>query len=185
MSNLMNRIILALAVSPFLAVTAAGQNQTFQDVVKKVEARVSSAVVKRGATVKWTMTVEIADGWHTYPTRQVAPQADAYVNKLKFAEQSGVVFVGSLKEPVTIDKNEDGVMVSMVEGVGTWERTIVIRPDAKPGKFKIKVPATILACADRCLPPHTVATEVELTITDDPPVPVDPKYQKDLESQRK
>src|SRR5262249_7504659 len=136
-------------------------------------------------TVKWTVTVEIADGWHTYPTVQPDPRSDSYVNKLKFSEQSGAVFAGPLKEPSAIVKLEDGAKVSMIEGIGTWERAIVIRPDAKPGKITIKVPMRILACADRCLPPQTVTTEVELTINNDPAIPVDPKYQKDLEPKKK
>jgi len=185
MSRIMNRTILTLAFAPFMVATAAAQNLTFQDVVKKVQAHVEPAVVKRGAAVNWTLTVDIADGWHTYPTRQNDPKASSYVNRIKFAEQSGAVFVGDLKEPVGTDKDEDGSKVTMIEGTATWERTIVIRPDAKPGKVRIKVPATILACADRCLPPKTVTTEIELTISDDPPVAVDPKYQKALESPAK
>jgi DsbC/DsbD-like thiol-disulfide interchange protein len=185
MSKMLQRTILTLAVAPFLVATAAAQNMTFNDVVKKVQARVEPAIVKRGATVNWTLTIEVADGWHTYPTRQIDPKSNSYVNRLKFAEQSGAVFVGDLKEPIGTDKDEDGAKVTMIEGTGTWERTIVIRPDAKPGKVRIKVPVTILACADRCLPPKTITTEIELTISDDPPVAVDPKYQKDLESRAK
>ena len=185
MSRLMHRTILTLVAAPLLVATAAAQNMTFNDVVKKVQARVEPAVVKRGATVNWTLTLDIADGWHTYPTRQIDPKSSSYVNRLKFAEQSGAVFVGDLKEPTGTDKDEDGAKVTMIDGTGTWERTIVIRPDAKPGKVRIKVPVTILACADRCLPPKTITTEIELTISDDPPVAVDTKYQKDLDSPSK
>jgi DsbC/DsbD-like thiol-disulfide interchange protein len=178
-------MVLALVVSPVFAVTALAQNQTFQDVVKKVEARVDSASAKRGETVKWSLTVEIADGWHTYPTKQNDPKADSYVNKIKFANQGGAIFVGELKEPATVERKEDEANISIVEGSGTWQRAIVISPDAKPGKIKIQVPIKILACADRCLPPQTVTTEVELTISDDPAVPVDPKYRKEVNAAKK
>jgi len=186
MSRIMSRTILALAVAPFLPTTALAQNGSFQDAVKNVQARVEPAVVKRGATVNWTLTVDITEGWHTYPTRQEDSRASSYVNRLKFAEQSGAVFVGDLKEPSGVQKDEDGSRVTMVEGTGTWERKIVIRPDAKPGKIRVKVPITILVCSDHgCLPPKTITTEVELTISDEPAVAVDPKYQKELQSPAK
>src|SRR5438128_7492513 len=110
------------------------QNQGFSDVVKKVEARVEPAAAKRGEAVKWTLTVELADGWHTYPSKQADPRADSYLNRFKFPRENGLVFVGELVEPKTHEKIEDGIKVAMVEGKATWQRTLLIRPDARPGK---------------------------------------------------
>ncbi len=186
MPRLIDRIFLTVAVMGCIAATASAQNQPFQEIAKKIEARVGPTVVKRGATANWTLTVEIADGWHTYPTRQADPRSSSYVNRLKFSEQSGIVFVGELKEPAGNDKEENGTKITMIEGIGTWERTIVVRPDAKPGKYKVQVPFTILACNDSgCLPPKKVTTEFELTISDEPAVAVDPKYQKELQTPAK
>jgi DsbC/DsbD-like thiol-disulfide interchange protein len=168
--------VLAFAVS-----FASAQNQSFDDVVKKVEAKLEPAAARRGQAVAWKLTIELIDGWHTYPTRQADPDADSYVNKIKFPAGLDAVFVGYLKEPKGTTRNESGVKINMIEGSGTWERTLLIRPDAKPGKLKIKVPVRIMACADRCLPPQTVNVEAEITISDAPAVAVDPKYQKDLE----
>jgi DsbC/DsbD-like thiol-disulfide interchange protein len=179
------RFQLILPVALLAASSSFAQKQGFEDVVKKVSAKVDSSEVKRGAAVTWTLTVEIADGWHTYPTKQADPQADSYTNRIKFPREDGVIFVGELTEPTTIEKTEDGTKVAMIEGKATWKRTIVISPDAKPGKVKVKVPITILACSDRCLPPQKVVAEVELTISDAPAVPVDPKYEKELAAPKK
>jgi len=176
---------LIYAAALLIASPVFADNLSFKDVVKKVEARAESTKVRRGEAVVWTLTIEILDGWHTYPTKQADPMADSYENKIKFANDDNVVFVGGLTEPTLIEKNEDGVKVAMVEKLGVWKRTFVVRPDAKPGKVKVPVKVTILACADRCLQPQTIATEVELTVTDDPPVAVDPKYRAEVNAPRK
>jgi hypothetical protein len=163
-----------------LVPSAIAQNQSFDDVVKKVEAKFEPATAKRGQAITWKLTIELADGWHTYPTKQADPDADSFVNKFKFPTGLATAFVADLKEPKGITRNEAGTKITMIDGVGTWQRTVVIRPDAKPGKLKVKVPVKILACSDRCLPPQTVNTEAEITISDAPAVAVDPKYQKDL-----
>jgi DsbC/DsbD-like thiol-disulfide interchange protein len=176
-----SRWLVAAALVGFIGSAASAQNETFSDVVKKVEAKFDQKTAKRGETVAWKLTIELAEGWHTYPTRQTDPGASSYVNRFKFPADAGAAFVDQLKEPKGITKSEDGAKVVMVEGTGVWERTVVIRPDAKPGKLKVTVPVRILACADRCLPPQTINVEAEITVSDAPAVEVDPKYQKDLE----
>lgn len=141
--------------------------------------------VKRGQAVTWSFSVEVLDGWHTYPTKQTDPNAEPYQNKFKFPTDANVVFVGNLAEPLTVQKDEDGTKVAMVEKFGVWKRTLVVRPDAKPGTVKVPVKITMLACADRCLPPQTITAEVEITITDDPPVAVDAKYRAEVEAAKK
>ena len=180
----MTRHLLVAALA-LCAAPAFAQNQSFNDVVKKVSAKIEPATAKRGEAVTWTLTVEVIDGWHTYPTQQPDPKAESYTNRIKFPRENGLVFVGELTEPATLEKAEEGFKVAMVEGTGVWKRTVVISPDAKPGQVTVKVPVTILACADRCLPPKKIVVEAELTISDAAPVPVDPKYQKELSAPAK
>lgn len=168
-----------------LAAPAFGQNLGFKDVVKKVEPHVNRGKVKRGQTIEWALSVEILEGWHTYPTKQPDPMADAYQNKIKFPTDADVVFVGPLEEPETVEKNEDGTKIAMVEKTGVWKRKLVVRPDAKPGKIKVPVKVTMLVCADRCLAPQTITTEIELTVTDDPPVAVEAKYRAEVDAAKK
>ena len=174
----------ALVIAGFVVGQSSAQNLGFKDVVKRVEAKFEPATAKRGEVVKWKLTIELIEGWHTYPTTQADPGASSYVNKIKFPTGLSAAFVDVLKEPKGITKTESDAKVVMVEGVGEWERIVVIRPDAKPGKMKVSVPVRILACADRCLPPQTINVEAEVTISDAEAVPVDPKYQKELEKKR-
>ncbi len=171
----------AAAIVGLMASTAPAQNESFADVVKKVEAKFDKASAKRGEAITWKLTIELAEGWHTYPTKQADPRADSYVNKIKFPTGVGAAFVAELKEPKGVTKTEDDAKVNMIENVGVWERTVVIRPDTKPGKLKITVPVRVMACADRCLPPQTINVEAEITVSDAPAVAVDPKYKKELE----
>ena len=153
----------------------------FDDVVKKVEAKIEPATAKRGEAVKWTLAVTLADGWHTYPTKQVDPKHESFVNKMKFSNTPAAIFVGELKEPDAKYVDEDGAELAQLEGMPVWERTVVIRPDAKPGKTKLTVPVTIQVCdAMACLPPKKILVEVELTVSDAAAAPVDPKYQKEV-----
>lgn len=181
---MIRRLHLTVAVF-LLAAPAFGQNLGFKDVVKKTEAKVEPIKVKRGQTATWSFTVEILDGWHTYPTTQTDPNADAYQNKIKFPTDAGVVFVGKLEEPKSVEKNEDGTKVAMIEKAGTWKRSFVVRPDAAPGKVKVPVKVTMLVCADRCLAPQTVSAEIEIEITDDPPVAVEAKYKAEVDAAKR
>src|SRR5437764_12764340 len=82
-----------------IASPAFAQRVTFDDVVTSVTAKAAPATVKRGETVKWTLRLEIADGWHTYPTTQADERSESFVNKIAFPKPGDVVFVGALPEP--------------------------------------------------------------------------------------
>lgn len=178
------RAYLLVLVALFSAAVAVqAQGTSFEDVAKRIEARVSPGAVKRGEAVKWTLTLELAPGWHSYPTKQPDAKHESFVNKIKFANTDQVVFVGAIKEPKITERIEDGALLAEVEGTATWERMLVVRPDAKPGKVKLAIPVTIQVCdKNTCLPPKKIVVEVVLSISDGPAVAVDPKYQKDVDA---
>jgi hypothetical protein len=157
------------------------QSNAFDAAVPKIAARFNSTSVRRGETVVWELTVELTRGWHTYPTQQSDPRAGSYVNKFRFPADAAVAFVGPLSEPDSQQKSDDGTPIRIIEGRATWTRTALVRPDAQPGRIKVPVRVTLLVCSDRCLPPKTIVTEAELTISDLPPLPVDPKYKSELQ----
>src|SRR5438270_10902373 len=68
--------------------------RTFAAAVPKVEAKVEPATARRGETVTWSVTVELAPGWHTYPTRQPDAEATSSVTKIRPPKPGDVVFVG-------------------------------------------------------------------------------------------
>src|SRR5262245_44481924 len=71
--------------------------------VKKVEATFEPAEAKPGQTVTLKITVELLDGYHTYPTKQVDKNAAQMVNKITFPAPAGVIFVGETKDPANPD----------------------------------------------------------------------------------
>jgi thiol:disulfide interchange protein len=185
----MNRMLLAAVLVPLLATAARAQGQrTFDKVVKRVEATVEPATAKRGETVTWKLTVELAPGWHTYPTTQPDPAAQSYVNKITPPKGGAAVFVGTLAEPANPIKKADPVLnikeLRYYEGKVVWEHKAVVSPTATPGETTVEVPVKLLACDEKgCLPPKPLTVKARLTITTDPPVPIDPKYADAIKGQ--
>jgi DsbC/DsbD-like thiol-disulfide interchange protein len=172
-----------IALACFVVASPAfAQKVNFDDVVMSITAKAEPATAKRGETVKWTLQIELADGWHSYPTKQPDERNDSFVNKIAFPKPGDIVFVGELKEPpAKVRVESDGSKISEVEGKPAWMRPFVVNPKAKPGKTTISVPVTISVCdKNMCLPPKKITVDVELTITDAAPVKVDPKYEKEI-----
>jgi hypothetical protein len=153
-------------------------------VFKRVEATVEPAEARRGQAVTWKLTVELAPGWHTYPARQPDKEAEAFTSEFLFPKAAGGVFVGELREPETKVKPEPALDIKALhylEGKFTWERMLVIPPDAAPGELTVTLPVRFQACDERgCLPPKEIRVTAKVRVSDAPPVPVDPKYQPEL-----
>src|SRR5262245_50743419 len=101
--------VLALVV-PFALLVAflpgapAGANavtaqKAFEKAVKKVEGSFSPAEAKPGQTVTFSITVELNDGFYTYPTVQTDKMAVSMVNEIKFPDPGTVIFVGKVEDP--------------------------------------------------------------------------------------
>jgi thiol:disulfide interchange protein DsbD len=192
----MNRFLFSALLLPLVAAAAPAQfgngPRDFAAVVKRVEATIEPSNVKRGETVTWRLTVELIPGWHTYPTIQPEEAAASYVNQItplraggKLAEDGPVepvvvAFVGPLKQPADPIKSAEPPDVKQLHsyvGEATWDYTAVVVPNLKPGIHTVKVPVRILACDDNgCLPPKHLVIETQLTVSDAPPVAIDPKY---------
>src|SRR4051812_6349877 len=100
----MNRMFLAAVAVAFAAGAVSAQparaDRGFDKVVKRVEATFEPATAKRGETVTWRVTVELAPNWHTYPTTQTDPAAKSIVNKFTPPTGGPVAFVPrTLVEP--------------------------------------------------------------------------------------
>lgn len=159
------------------------KSKSFLKAVPKAWASFEPATAKRGQTVTWKLTVELAAGWHTYPHRQVDPKAQDNVTTFTFPTAGDVVFVDQLKEPAFKSKEEKDAGIRelhyLEDKVLIWKRTAVVRPDAKPGKIDVKVPVRIQVCdANKCLPWQTLEFNAPLTISSEPPVPVENRYSK-------
>src|SRR5262245_60348152 len=126
----MNRILLSLSVCLVLAGSAAAQSG--KDAVKKVEAVFEPAEAKPGQTVTLKITVQLADGYYTYPIVQPAPEGKYSTNSVAFPAGGPIVFVGETVDPVgpKAKKVEDYELLTYPGG-GTWVRKAVVVPSAK------------------------------------------------------
>ena len=122
----------------------------------------------------------VIDGWHTYPTKQTNPAAQEVHTEFTFPKPGDVIFVDDIVEPASVPTNDKGMLILEVFGVAKWERKLVVNPNAPPGKVKIAVSADLMACQENCFFDRPTLT-TELTISDEPPVPVEAKYKDDVE----
>lgn len=157
--------------------------QPAKDAVKKVEASFEPKAAKPGETVTLKITVELADGYHTYPVTQPAPEAKFSANGLTFPKDGPVVFVGETVDPVggKTKKVEDYDLLTYPGG-GVWAKKAVVNPAAKPGAASSKVKFKLLVCdEDNCFPPKTIELEAAITVSEGAAVEVDAKYKAEVE----
>lgn len=165
-------VAVALASAP--ATHAAGKQKWYEKAVKKVSGSFTPAEAKPGQTVTFTLTVELNDGYHTYPTVQPDKGAAGMVNVIKFpaAAADGVIFVGSVTEPKDPMKKaelEAGIQeLHYYAGKASFTRTAVVSPKAKAGPLTAKLAGFKLSVCDKdnCFPPKDVPVEASLKVLD-------------------
>ncbi len=154
--------------------------------VKKVEAAFDPPEAKPGQTVTLKITVTLADGYHSYPTKQSDKNAEAMVNSLTFGPPAGVIFVGEVKDPAPSEikaEPELGIKeLKVLHGTFTYERKAVVSPKASAGELTAKVKALKLTVCDatNCFPPKTVTPEAKLKVSGSA-VPVEAAYKDEVE----
>jgi thiol:disulfide interchange protein len=173
--------ILALLCIPSLA---RSQDQ-FDQVVTNIDAKVEPSSAQPGQRVTLSISMNIAPGWHTYPTSQTVPIAESSVNVFKFpADSKDVVFVGTLKEPtVLIDVSPDMKGVRYIEGKAEWQKTLIVRPDATPGQKTVSFSVKVLVCNNRghCLVPTDVPLSADFTVKSGQALPIEEAYKAEVE----
>jgi len=178
----MPRHIVAIAIG-LLAVGVSFAQDRVKDAIQKVEAAFEPAEAKPGQTVTLKLTVKLADGYHTYPITQPAPEAKYSTNSITFPKDGPVVFVGETVDPVDPKaKKVDDYDLLVYPGGGTWIRKAVVPPSAKPGDTTAKVKIKLLVCDENnCFPPKTVELDAAIKVLDAPAVPVEAKYKDEVE----
>ena len=158
----------------------------FEKAVRRLEASFTPAQARRGQTVTFTLTIQLQEGYYTYPTRQSDPQAAALVNDLRFPEPQEVIFVGPVEDPKTVQvKAEPQAGIPSLRyctGTVTYTRAAVVHPQARPGRVTVRLPKVRLNICDAntCFPAKEVAVEATLTILDGPPLPVEERYAEEV-----
>ncbi len=155
----------------------------------KVTGTFEPAEAKPGQTVTLKLKVEVDDTWHTYPTTQLENAAKSFTNRIIFPEGGSLIFVGELTEPADPHvKAEPGLGIAKLHTYpsgGTWEKKVVVAPNAKVGNLETSIKLKVLICdKDECLPPKTIDVKAILKVAGDA-VPVDPKYKSIVENLKK
>lgn len=165
----------------------------FLKAVPGASVRITPATAKRGETLTWTLILQVAEPWYTYPTRQ--PEKAAESSRTSFSFPGGdVVFVGELIEPAPKTKTVPGLEgpgsqtpLHYLDGTVVFERKLVVSPEAKPGDYQVAVPTTVIVCnkvTGVCLPPVKLTFEAPLTVSAEPAVPVAEPFAREVAAAR-
>jgi thiol:disulfide interchange protein DsbD len=131
------------------------------------EASVTPKEVRRGETVKLTITGKLRPGFHTYPiTQRTADQDEMGLSKMTIENlPSGLKLLWPIKETEP--------EVDVIPNVGTylehkskfdWWQDIIVLPDATPGRRTIKVHINLQVCDANCVwGDHYLQTEFLVT----------------------
>lgn len=163
-------------------VPAAYGQSTFADVAQNLKVKLEKDSVRRGETITFAISFDIPHGWHSYPGTQ-HPNADDEAPTVKFrthrSEKNIIVIDEIVEDPIPKEEVLNRKPVWFVTGRATWKRKLIVLPIAAVGKQTIRIAGILPVCTDgdngRCLYPEHF--ESEITITDAPPVDVDPKYK--------
>ena len=178
-------LLAAFALAVLFAAPARAQ-KWYERAVKKVEAKFTPAEAKPGQTVTFTLTVELNDGYHTYPTMQTDKQAAAMVNEITFPSPDAVIFVGKTEDPKNAKTKAEpdlGILaMSYCPGTVTYTRKAVVSPKASAGPATIKLTTFRLNVCDKdnCFPPKKVPVEATLKVLDGPAVEVEKAYAEEV-----
>ncbi len=174
--------ILILAVAVAVVPGTASAQKWYEKAVKKVEGRFTPAAARPGQTVTFTLTIELNDGYHTYPTVQPDKQAAGMTNLVKFPAPGAVVFVGDTIDPKDyLAKEEPDLGIKELRynvGTVTYTRKAVVSPRAAPGATTVKLANFSLSVCDKtnCFPAKTIPLEAALKVLDGAPVEVEKAY---------
>jgi hypothetical protein len=181
-------VVFTMAVAAVLALVpgSASAQKWYEKAVKKVEGKFAPAEAKPGQTVTFTLTVDLNDGYHTYPTAQPDKKAADMINVLKFPNPGAVIFVGTTQDPkdfVTKEEPDLGIKELRVNiGTVTYTRKAVVSPKASAGAATVKLAMFSLSVCDKnnCFPAKNVPVEAGLKVLDGPPVEVEKAYADEV-----
>ncbi len=177
-------VAVALATTP---ATQAGGQKWYEKAVKKVEGSFTPAEAKPGQTVTFSLTVELNEGYNTYPTVQKDEAAANMVNTIKFPAAGTVIFVGSVVEPKDPKKKAEPTFIPPItamhyyEGKVVYSRPAVVSPKATVGSASVKLAGFKLSVCDKenCYAPKDVPVEANLKVLEGS-VEVEKQYAEEV-----
>lgn len=181
-------VLLATTAAAALALTPgrADAQKWYERAVKSIEGKVTPAEAKPGQTVTFALTIELNEGFNTYPTVQPEKLAAGLVNVIEFPAPDALVFVGKLEDPKDFSTKEEpdlGVKALRVNaGKVTYTRKAVVSPKAPAGDVKVKLPLFSLSVCEKgkCYPAKNVPVEAAFKVLDGPAVPVEKAFADEV-----
>ena len=174
-------LVILLAATPTFA-----QDDWFKKSVKSVEASFDPATAAPGQTVKFRLTIELNDGYHTYPTVQPDKNAAFQINTFDFPTPGGVIFVGPVKDPAKPDIKAEPMLgikeLRTYKGIVTYEKTAVVSPKAAAGELKVELKSFSLNVCDKdsCYGPKKLTPTAKVTVKG-APVEVEKAWAAEVE----
>ena len=151
------------------------QNPNFNEKAAKKEvfARFEPASAGPGVTVTLKVGVLLNDGWHTYPFKQADKAAASQQNRSTIVANP-LLILGKLIDPPGKTKPEPLLSIESLTyypNGTTWDQSVTVSPDAKPGTLTLDVSVRVLMCdKDNCLPPKTYKFSPTIEVLDEPPI---------------
>lgn len=184
----LSAVSLAMSAAALLALAPgrADAQKWYEKAVKKVEGKFTPAEAKPGQTVTFTLTVELNEGYNTYPTAQPEKAAAGLTNVIEVPKPAELIFVGKLEDPREFMKKEEPVLgvKELRYNVGTvvYTQKAVVSPKAAAGAVKVTLPLFSLSvCEDKkCYPAKTVPVEAAFKVLDGPAVPVEAAFAAEV-----
>ena len=179
-------ITFALAAPPASRASAL-PTKWYEKAVKKVSADIAPAKAKPGQTVTLSVTVELNEGYFTYPTEQVDKMAAGMVNHFKFPAPGTVIFVGTIENPknpkTKADEEANIKELRYYTDKATFTRKAVVSPKAAAGPTTVKLAQFKLSVCDmlNCYPPKEVPIEVNLEVLEGPALPVEKDFAAEVQ----
>ncbi|MCS6865817.1 MAG: hypothetical protein RMJ56_12575 [Gemmataceae bacterium] len=179
-------VSLGAIMAMMVAVPTTSAQKWYEKAVKKVEGRFSPAEAVPGQTVTFTLTVELHEGYHTYPLVQPDPAAAGMTNFIRFPAPDKLIFVGEPLDPKDFARKAEPALgiqeLRYYTGKVVYTRKAVVAPQAPPGKTTIQLPNFSLSVCDSttCFPPKKLTVEATLKILDGPAVAVEPAYAEEV-----
>ncbi len=181
------RIAIALSLVAFFAPLASAQKISgFDKAVKKFTVAFEPAQAKPGETVTLKITLELNEGYYTYPTVQPEKSAASMVNKIVFPTPSTLIFVGETTDPQNAKSKAEPLLgideMRYYTGTVVFERHAVVSPVAKSGATTVTLPNVLLSVCDKdnCFPAKKLMPEVTFKVLDGPAVPVQKAYAAEV-----
>jgi hypothetical protein len=183
-----------MLAAPFLVIAAllpaqpaSGRQKWFDKAVKKIEASFDPAEAKPGQTVTFKLTIDLNEGYHTYPTVQPEKAAENFVNTIKYPSAGSVIFVGTTTDPKKFEEKAEPALqiekLRYMSGSVVFTRRAVVSPKAAPGPIEVKLDEFRIQVCDKnvCYPSKKVdVMSAKLKVLDGPAVPVDKEYADEV-----